>query len=92
MSEFVRVRKDGWDTLRKDVEAFIQHYEASSRKIKDLIKENTELKEQLRATTERLTAGDQKAAAEVDQTTAVLQKLRTSMSHAIQETEKEMKS
>ena len=92
MSEFVRVRKDELDALRKDVEVFIQHHEASSKKIKDLIKENTDLKEQLRATTDKLTAADQKVAAEVQQTTALLQRLRANMSHVIQETEKEMRS
>ena len=92
MSEFVRVRKDEWDALRKDVETFIQHYEASSKKGKDLMKENTSLKEQLRATTEKLTTADQKAAAELQQTTAVLQRMRANMSHIVEETEKEMKT
>lgn len=91
MSEFVRVRKDEWEALRKDVETFIQHYEASSRKVKDLVKENSSLKEQVRTATERLNIADQKASAEVQQTTAVLQRLRANMSHVIQETEKEMK-
>jgi methyl-accepting chemotaxis protein len=92
MSEFVRVRKDEWEALRKDVETFIQHYEASSRKVKDMMKENTSLKEQLRAATERLNMADQKAAAELQQTTAVLQRMRANMSHIVQETEKEMKA
>ena len=92
MSEFVRVRKDELDALRKDVEVFIQHHETSSKKIKDLIKENTDLKEQLQATTDKLTAADQKVAVEVQQTTALLQRLRANMSHVIQETEKEMRS
>lgn len=91
MSEFVRVRKDEWEALRKDVETFIQHYEASSRKVKDLVKENSSLKEQVRTATERLNIADQKASAEIQQTTAVLQRLRANMSHVIQETEKEMK-
>jgi len=91
LSEFVRVRKDEWEALRKDVETFIQHYEASSRKVKDLVKENSSLKEQVRTATERLNIADQKASAEVQQTTAVLQRLRANMSHVIQETEKEMK-
>ena len=92
MSEFVRVRKDEWEALRKDVETFIQHYEVSSRKVKDMMKENTSLREQLRAATERLNMADQKAAAELQQTTAVLQRMRANMSHVIQETEKEMKA
>ena len=92
MSEFVRVRKDEWDALRKDVETFIQHYEASSRKVKDLMKENVNLKEQLRAATERLNMADQKASTELQQTTAVLQRMRANMSNVIQETEKEMKA
>ena len=92
MSEFVRVRKDEWEALRKDVETFIQHYEASSRKVKDMMKENTSLKEQLRSATERLNMADQKAAAELQQTTAVLQRMRANMSHIVQETEKEMKA
>lgn len=91
MSEFVRVRKDEWEALRKDVETFIQHYEASSRKVKDLVKENSSLKDQVRTATERLNMVDQKASAEIQQTTAVLQRLRANMSHVIQETEKEMK-
>jgi methyl-accepting chemotaxis protein len=91
LSEFVRVRKDEWEALRKDVETFIQHYEVSSRKVKDLVKENSSLKEQVRTATERLNIADQKASAEVQQTTAVLQRLRANMSHVIQETEKEMK-
>jgi methyl-accepting chemotaxis protein len=91
LSEFVRVRKDEWEALRKDVETFIQHYEASSRKVKDLVKENSSLKEQVRTATERLNIADQKASAEIQQTTAVLQRLRANMSHVIQETEKEMK-
>ena len=92
MSEYVRVRKDEWEGLRKDVETFIQHYETSSRKVKDMMKENTSLKEQLRAATERLNMADQKAAAELQQTTAVLQRMRANMSHVVQETEKEMKA
>ena len=91
MSEFVRVRKDEWEALRKDVETFIQHYEASSRKVKDLVKENSSLKDQVRTATERLNMADQKASAEIQQNTAVLQRLRANMSHVIQETEKEMK-
>jgi len=91
LSEFVRVRKDEWEALRKDVETFIQHYEASSRKVKDLVKENSSLKDQVRTATERLNIADQKASAEVQQTTAVLQRLRANMSHVIQETEKETK-
>ena len=91
MSEFVRVRKDEWEALRKDVETFIQHYEASSRKVKDLVKENSSLKDQVRTATERLNIADQKASAEIQQTTAVLQRLRANMSHVIQETEKETK-
>ena len=91
MSEILRVRKDEWEALRKDVETFIQHYEASTRKVKDMMKENTSLKEQLRAATERLNVADQKAAAELQQTTAVLQRMRANMSHIVQETEKEMK-
>jgi len=91
LSEFVRVRKDEWEALRKDVETFIQHYEASSRKVKDLVKENSSLKDQVRTATERLNMVDQKASAEIQQTTAVLQRLRANMSHVIQETEKEMK-
>ena len=91
MSEFVRVRKDEWEALRKDVETFIQHYEASSRKVKDLVKENSSLKDQVRTATERLNIADQKASADIQQTTAVLQRLRANMSHVIQETEKEMK-
>jgi len=91
LSEFVRVRKDEWEALRKDVETFIQHYEVSSRKVKDLVKENSSLKEQVRTATERLNIADQKASAEIQQNTAVLQRLRANMSHVIQETEKEMK-
>jgi len=91
LSEFVRVRKDEWDGLRKDVEAFIQHYETSSRKVKDLMKENSGLREQLRSTNERLTMGDQKASAELQQTTAILQRIRANMSQVIKDTEKELR-
>lgn len=91
MSEFVRVRKDEWESLRKDIEIFIQHYEASSKKVKELTKENIGLREQLRAATERLATTEQKASAELQQTSAVLQKMRANIYRVVQETEKEMK-
>lgn len=94
MSEFVRIRKDELDALRKDVEAFVQHYEASSRKVKDLTKENASLREQIRTAAERLAVADQKISAEVQQTektTAVIQALRANISRSIQETERELK-
>jgi len=86
--EFVRVRKDEWDGLRKDVELFIQHYETSLQKIKDLTKENSDLKEQFRSAVQKLTMVEQKAAADIQQTSQILQKMRANISHALQQTEK----
>ena len=84
MAEFVRVRKEEWDDFRKDVELVVKHYNESVEKAKQLLNENNSLKERLRQTTERLTAAEQKAAADLQQTSQSIQKLRADISKVLQ--------
>ena len=90
MSEFVRVRKDEWEGLRKDIEGFVQNFETSTQKLRDLMKENSSLKEQLQSATQRLAITEQKATADLQQTSQVIQKMRSNISRVLQQTEKEM--
>ena len=90
MSEFVRVRKDEWEGLRRDIEMFVQNFEASRQKLRDLMKENNSLKEQLQSAMQRLAITEQKATADLQQTSQVIQKMRSNISRVLQQTEKEM--
>lgn len=90
LSEFVRVRKDEWEGLRKDIEVFVQNFETSTQKLRDLTKENNSLKEQLQSATQRLAIAEQKATADLQQTSQAIQKMRSNISRVLQQTEKEM--
>jgi len=90
LSEFVRVRKDEWEGLRKDIEGFVQNFETSTQKLRDLMKENSSLKEQLQSAMQRLAITEQKATADLHQTSQVIQKMRSNISRVLQQTEKEM--
>jgi len=90
LSEFVRVRKDEWEGLRRDIEMFVQNFEASRQKLRDLMKENNSLKEQLQSATQRLATTEQKATADLQQTSQAIQKMRSNISRVLQQTEKEM--
>jgi len=69
---------------------FVQNFETSSQKLKDLMKENNGLKEQLQSAMQRLAMTEQKATADLQQTSQVIQKMRSNMSRVLQQTEKEM--
>jgi len=90
LSEFVRVRKDEWEGLRKEIEVFVHNFETSTQKLRDLMKENNSLKEQLQSAMQRLAITEQKATADLQQTSQVIQKMRSNMSRVLQQTEKEM--
>jgi len=90
LSEFVRVRKDEWEGLRKDIEVFVHNFETSTQKLRDLMKENNSLKEQLQSAMQRLAITEQKATADLQQTSQVIQKMRSNISRVLQQTEKEM--
>jgi len=90
LSEFVRVRKDEWEGLRKEIEVFVHNFETSTQKLRDLMKENSSLKEQLQSAMQRLAITEQKATADLQQTSQVIQKMRSNMSRVLQQTEKEM--
>jgi len=90
LSEFIRVRKDEWEGLRRDIEMFVQNFEASRQKLRDLMKENNSLKEQLQSATQRLATTEQKATADLQQTSQAIQKMRSNISRVLQQTEKEM--
>lgn len=89
MAEFIRVRKDEWDDLRKDIELTIKHYMESIEKNKELTNENIALREKLKTATEKLTTAEQKATADLQQTSQAIQKLRAEISRALQQTKRE---
>jgi regulator of replication initiation timing len=82
--EFVRARKEEWDDFRKDVELVGKHYNESVEKAKQLTTENNALKEKLRVAVEKLTSAEQRVAADLQQTSQVIQKLRTDISRVLQ--------
>ena len=88
LSEFVRIRKDEWDGLRKDIELFVQRYEVSAQKVKELTRDNSDLKEQLRSAMQKLATAEEKVAGDLQQTSLALQKMRTSISRVLQQSEK----
>jgi len=69
---------------------FVQNFEASRQKLRDLMKENNSLKEQLQSATQRLATTEQKATADLQQTSQAIQKMRSNISRVLQQTEKEM--
>jgi regulator of replication initiation timing len=84
LAEFVRVRKEEWDDFRKDVELVVKHYNESVEKAKQLMTENNALKEKLRVAVEKLTSAEQRAAADLQQTSQTIQKLRADISRVLQ--------
>ena len=89
MSEVIRIRKDEWEDLRKDLETFIKDYNDATEQAKKLAKENITLRQELEAARERLATADRKVAADLQQTSQAIQKLRADISRAIQQTKKE---
>ena len=91
MSDIIKVRKDEWDDLRKDFEVFIKNYNESIEKVKELTKENNNLREKLRIATERMAITERQSTNDLQQTSQAIQKLRAEISRTLDQSKKIVK-
>ena len=89
-NEFIRIPKVEWEQYRKDIENFIQRHKASLERVKELAKENNDLKSKLQIAEEKLITVDIKEAADLEQTSLVIREMRNEFSRLLQQTEKEI--
>jgi methyl-accepting chemotaxis protein len=82
------VRKDEWDDLREDFEVFIKNYNESIEKVKELTKENNNLREKLRIATERMATTERQSTNDLQQTSQTIQKLRAEISRTLDHSKK----